>query len=187
MKIDFEEKILIPEGVKVEWKGNILCVEGPKGKVERELFHPSIQTKINDSGLFLYCKKATKREKTLLYAFNAHIKNMIKGVQKLFVYKLKACTGPPQSHFPAQISVKDNVFIVKNFLGEKYPRVLKIKASVSVKIDGNVITVESPDIESAGNTASNIELLTRISRRDRRIFQDGIYIIETPKGEIASQ
>ena len=50
--------------------------------------------------------------------------------------------------------------------------------NVNVKIEGDVIVIESTDKEAAGKTATNIEQLTRITDKDRRIFQDGIYVIE---------
>lgn len=180
MKEDIKYEIKISENVQAEQEKENLIVKGPKGEVKRKLFHPSIKLTIKNNNIILECKKATKREKALLNTFKAHVKNMLKGVQKPFVYKLKICSGPPQSHFPAQVSLKDSILSIKNFLGEKIPRELKIREDVKVNIQGNDITVESPNIESAGRTASEIESLTKIKRRDRRIFQDGIWIVEKP-------
>ena len=119
-------------------------------------------------------KKSTKREKKLIGTFVAHIKNMIQGVQSPFVYKLKICS----SHFPMSVSVSNNELVVKNFLGEKNPRISKFNPSVSVKIEGSEIIVESPDKELAGQVAARFEQLTRITNRDKRVFQDGIFIIQ---------
>ena len=52
------------------------------------------------------------------------------------------------------------------------------RASATVKVEGEKITVESCDKELAGKIASDIELLTSKSNRDLRVFQDGIYMIE---------
>ena len=104
----------------------------------------------------------------------AHIKNMIKGVSEGFVYTLKICS----SHFPMSVSVSGNKLEVKNYLGEKVPRVLNLVENVKVTINGEEVVVESSDKELAGQTAANIELLTRRSGFDRRVFQDGIYITE---------
>ena len=66
----------------------------------------------------------------------------------------------------------------KNFLGEKSPRTLTLKKNVSIKIEGDLIAIESPNKELAGQMASDIELLTAKANRDLRVFQDGIYMIE---------
>ena len=79
------------------------------------------------------------------------------------------------------VSVKNNEFIIKNFIGEKYPRVLKLDPAVKVKVDGEVVVVEASDIEVAGQTAGSIEKLSTRTGFDRRIFQQGIFIIEKPK------
>ena len=76
------------------------------------------------------------------------------------------------------VSVSNDRFIVKNFLGEKVPRTLKLKAGASVKVEGNLVVVESPSKETAGQVSADIEQLTRRTHYDGRIFQDGIWIIE---------
>ena len=45
-------------------------------------------------------------------------------------------------------------------------------------VQGELITVESPDIEIAGMVATKIEQSTRVRKRDRRTFLDGIFMIE---------
>lgn len=75
------------------------------------------------------------------------------------------------------VAVSKNELVVKNFLGEKVPRIIKLKENVTVKIEGEHIKIESPDKELAGQCAADIEKLTRRPGFDTRIFQDGIYII----------
>jgi large subunit ribosomal protein L6 len=38
------------------------------------------------------------------------------------------------------------------------------------------ITIEGIDIEEVGQTMSNLEQVTRVKKKDPRIFQDGIYL-----------
>jgi len=186
MKLEIIEEIELPQEVQAMRDGLFLIVKGPKGEVKRKMSHHNIEIKITGNKIVFHCKKSTKREKTAVYTLMAHLKNMIHGVQKPFVYKLKACSGPPASHFPMQITIANNTFTIKNFLGEKVPRILKLKQGVSVKINGTEITVESPDIEIAGATASELELATNIPNKDQRIFQDGIYIVEKPERDVAA-
>ena len=117
---------------------------------------------------------ATAKYKALEGAFRAHILNMFKGVQEPFVYKLKIT----YVHFPMTVKLEGKTFTVKNFLGSKRDKIAKLPEGVVVKIDGDIITVSSPDIELAGKTITLIEQTTRISNRDRRVFLDGIYLIE---------
>jgi large subunit ribosomal protein L6 len=176
MKQDLiEELIELPQGLKTTLVGHLLTIEGPKGKVERKL-NPEIGTEIKDNHIRLFAKKATKREKTTIGTFKAHIKNMVHGAQEGFTYKLKICSG----HFPMTVQVRGGEFIVKNYIGEKTPRVVKLKPGIDVKIEGENVIVSSPDREFAGQTSASIEKLTRRANYDKRVFQDGIYIIEKP-------
>lgn len=168
------EEVEIPAGVEFRVDGRVMSAKGKKGESQKELCHPRISVKVEGSKVVISAKKATKREKTNVCTFKAHIKNLIKGVQEGFVYKLKICSG----HFPISVSCTKDEFTVKNFLGEKMPRVLKLKPGASVKLQGDIVTVESTNKEHAGQTAASIERLTKIRNRDLRIFQDGIYITE---------
>jgi len=177
MKLNFKEKIEIPEKIEAQIDKGIVKIKGPKGEASKKLIDPKVDIKIEDKKIIFSAKKGTKREKRIIGTFKSHIRNLIKGVNEGHTYKLKICS----THFPMNASVKDNEFILKNFLGEKIPRKIKIEQGVKINIEGEEITVESPNKELAGQTAASIEQLCRITGRDRRIFQDGIYI--TKKSE----
>lgn len=172
MKEDIQEKIEFPKEIEINIVEGIFQVKGPKGEVSKKLLHPKIICEIKENTVLLFAKKATKREKTMIGTFKAHIRNMIKGVSEGHIYKSKICSG----HFPMNVSISGDEFIVKNFMGETIPRKLKLRKGVDVKIEGNDVVIESIDKELAGQTASSIEKLTKRPGFDKRIFQDGIYV-----------
>ncbi len=174
VKKTIQETITLPEGVTAEIKGKEVTIKGPKGELTRTILARKIDVKNENGGITLIAENATQKEKKLLYTYRAHIRNMITGVTEGYTYKLKICSG----HFPMSVAMKGNTLEVKNFIGEKVPRTLTIKEGVQVKINGDIIEVESINKELAGQTAGDIEKLTRRPGFDRRIFQDGIYIIE---------
>jgi len=171
---NFNQELEIPQGVQVKVDKGIFTVKGPKGELVRNLQSNKIEYKVENNKIHLNIKKASKKEKTLMYTMLAHLKNCFKGVTQGFVYKLAICSG----HFPMTVAYNNNELVVKNFIGESVPRKVKLSSDVSLKIDGKTIELTGIDIEKMGITASKIEKLTSRSGFDKRRFQDGIYITE---------
>lgn len=174
MKEKISEQVELPEGITGQVKDKEITLTGPLGSLTRSFHNPRILIKIESSKIIFSCDSATKREKKQINTDLAHVSNLIKGVQEGFIYKLKVCS----SHFPMSVSVSGTKFEVKNYLGEKVPRTLTLAENVNVSVNGDEVVVESTDKEMAGQTAANIELLTKRTGFDRRVFQDGIYIVE---------
>ncbi len=174
---NYVEEIEIPEGITVKLDNSLLSVKGPKGELKRKFFDPRIKISLNNNKIIFNIGIFTKKEKMQLGSFVAHIKNMLGGVKEAYVYKLKICSG----HFPMNVSVKGNEFIIKNYIGEKVPRVFKFNPAVKVLVEGEHVTVESSDIELAGQTACLIEQHSLRAGFDKRVFQQGIFITEKPK------
>ncbi len=177
MHQDIIEKVAVPKNVEIGVEGAMVRVKGGKGVCERRFAHPNIMLKMDGNNLIISAKKATKSEKTMINTFKAHIKNMITGASEGFEYRLKICS----SHFPMNVSIENKSVVIKNYIGEKTPRIAKILDNVSVNVEGDIIKVSGLDIESVGQTAANIEQATRRTGFDRRVFQDGIYMIATEK------
>lgn len=173
-KIDINEAIDILEGVTVTVDGKLVTCKGEKGELKREVLARGVTVAVEGNQVILKAENASLRDKKLLYTYKAHIKNLMQGAKEGFIYKLKICSG----HFPMSVNLKGDTFEIKNFIGEKVPRILKIKTGAEVKINGDVIEVSATDKEIAGQVAADIEKLTRRPGFDRRIFQDGIYITE---------
>ena len=57
---------------------------------------------------------------------------------------------------------------------------MDVEVEVKNKVD---VIVTGADIEKVGQTAANIERACRIRKRDRRVFQDGIYIVAKAETE----
>lgn len=174
MKQDLREELKVPEHTTIAIEGNLFTVKGQKGEVKRTFYNPKITARVIGDAVVFESKKATKQEKKLVKACIAHLKNMINGANQGHIYKLKICSG----HFPMTASVKGNVFELKNFYGESVPRTTTLPEGVDVKVEGQFIIIQGVDKAEASKAAALIELLTRRPGFDKRIFQDGIFIVE---------
>jgi len=180
MKRDLIKKIIIPQGVSAQVSGSKVSVKGMKGSLEKEFKIKKVKIEVKDDSIVLSSMKATKDEKRNMNSVAAHITNMIKGVDEGFEYELKVCA----SHFPMTVEKKGDKAYVKNFIGEKEPREVTIPKGAEITIDKEKIIIKSIDIEIGGQAAANFEKSTRITNRDRRVFQDGIYITKKPGREM---
>ncbi len=174
------QEIELPQSVSASVEGQLLAVKGPKGEAKRMMKQHSISIKVATNKIFLESKKNTKEDKKIINSLTAHVRNMIRGTMQNHGYILKICSG----HFPMNVGVSGNKLIVKNFLGEKVPRVLHLKEGADVKIEGELIHVTSTSKETAGQVSADIEQLTRRPGYDTRIFQDGIYVINKDGKEL---
>ena len=165
--------IKIPEGLTATKENDIITIKGEKGELSRTFSHPRIKINIKEDTIEVSGKNVIRKEKALIGTFVAHIKNMVKGLDKGFEYKMKTVF----SHFPIKTSVEGNEFIIQNFLGERSARRAEILEGVNIEIKGEDITVQGIDKEKVGQTVANIERATAVKRRDTRVFQDGVYRI----------
>jgi len=86
------------------------------------------------------------------------------------------------AHFPMQVTVEGDEVVIENFLGERAQRRTPIRGDTDVQIDGETVTLSGSDKEAVGQTAADIEQLTKVTDKDTRVFQDGVYIVEKPTG-----
>lgn len=180
MKREIFKEIEIPSGVEAEITGDTLRVKGLEGEISRKLGLKKVEIEKKEGKIIIGTKTATKNEKKMINSTVAHVNNMVNGVQEKFEYKLKVCF----SHFPISVDIKGKEVIIKNFLGEKVPRKMAIPSGVEVDLNKDIITIKSVDRELAGQTAANFETATRITNRDRRVFQDGIFLVNKPGRDI---
>jgi large subunit ribosomal protein L6 len=170
----YSQELTIPENVDIEVKEKKVKVKGPKGELEREFkLVAGIKIEKINSKIKVSSESERRKIKALVGTVAAHIKNMIDGVTKGFVYRLRIV----YSHFPITVKVEKDKILIQNFLGERTPRIAKIVGSTEVKVEGSDILVSGINLEEVSQTAANIEQACRIIGYDRRRFLDGIYLI----------
>jgi len=174
------KEIELPDTAIAVFDGQYLSVKGPKGEAKRYIKGRSVSIRVDNKKIIFESGRSTKEDKKMIGSLVAHVKNMIKGSAQGHNYILKICSG----HFPMNVSITGNRLTIKNFLGEKVPRVLQIKDGAEVKVDGDIIHITSISKETAGQVSADIEQLTRRPGYDTRIFQDGIYIINKDGKEL---
>lgn len=175
-----DKTVIIPEGVEAEVSGMKIIIKGSKGTLEKEFIHPMFFGKIKiekkDNEIKISAVSKSRKIKAMVGTIAAHAKNMIKGVTEGYTYKLKIV----YMHFPFTVKLDKNQVYVTNFLGGKAIRRAKIVGDAKVEIKGDEIMVTGINREEVGQTCGNLERATKISSRDRRVFQDGIFL--TSKG-----
>ena len=173
------KEIIIAEGATVELEGTKVKVSGGRGEIKREFkLGYGIVMKKSDNKVVISTESKERKAKALVGTIIAHIKNMMKGVNDGYAYKMKIV----YSHFPMTVKVEGNKVVTQNFMGERTSRSGKIIGNAQVKIEGQDVTVSGIDLEEVGATASNIELSCRIVGYDKRRFSDGIYLVSGKKG-----
>lgn len=170
-----ESRIAIPDGVTVSMDGNTFKVKGPKGELSRNFSHPRVNVAIDGDHVVVSCEYPRIKDKAMVGTFHAHVRNMFKGVTEGYTYKLKIVFN----HFPLKVVVnkKEKRVEVNNYMGGHATRYANIVGDVDVKISGSDVTVTGINIEDVGQTAANIERSTMRGGFDKRVFEDGIYIV----------
>jgi large subunit ribosomal protein L6 len=168
----------IPEDVSAEVDHLDLTVSGPNGEVTRRLWYPDVSVSVEDGHVVIASDTEDAKTTATMGTFESHVENMFHGVTEGWSYQMEVF----YAHFPMQVNVEGDEVVINNFLGEKAPRRTPIRGDTEVQVDGEEVTLSGPDKEAVGQTAADIEQLTRVTDKDTRVFQDGVYITEKPKG-----
>lgn len=176
MRKSYEVSVKILDGIDCKLLGNVLqCSKG--NSTLSKIFALNKASMSLEGGMIkITSSKANKKDIANVNSYVAHLNNMFRGLNERYVYEMEVSNV----HFPMTVKVDKNTLIISNFLGEKVPRKAKIIPGVEVKIEGTKIIVSSADIEKAGQTAANIEKASTVTKKDRRVFQDGIFITKKP-------
>ncbi|QLD84714.1 50S ribosomal protein L6 [Natronomonas halophila] len=171
------KEIDIPDEVTATMDHLDLSVEGPNGSVTRRLWYPDVSVSVEDGTVVIETEETNAKAEATVGTFASHIDNMFHGVTEGWEYGMEVY----YSHFPMQVDVEGDEVVIENFLGEKAPRRTTIRGDTEVTVDGEELTITGPSIEDVGQTAADIEQLTRVPDKDTRVFQDGVYITEMPE------
>jgi len=183
-----QEEIEIPSDISAEMNDNKeITLKGSNGEVTKDFSHiKRIDFSLEDDGngkkIVLSAPFPKTREISKAKTAKNLILNLIKGVQKTYTYKMKIV----YSHFPITVvppKKGDNKILIKNFIGERAPRVTYSVGDVSIKSDKEEVIVSGCDKEYVGQTCANIQLKCRIRDKDKRVFQDGIYVYSKSLGD----
>ena len=171
-------EIEIPDDVSAEVDHLELTVEGPNGSVTRRLWYPDVEVTVEDDAVVIAAEAEDAKTSATVGTFESHVANMIHGVTEGWEYTMEVY----YAHFPMQVSVEGDEVVIENFLGERAQRRTPIRGDTDVQIDGETVRLTGSDKEAVGQTAADIEQLTKVTDKDTRVFQDGVYIVEKPTG-----
>lgn len=140
--------VKVPSGVKINVNGQVVVVEGPKGKLS---FNLSERIALEKEGDVLNLKRPSdsKTDKALHGTSRAIINNMVTGVTKGFQKELEIRgVGYRGEQKGKSVSL---------LLGYSHPILFEPPAGVSVKMDGNVkVVVDGIDRQAVGQVAATI-------------------------------
>jgi large subunit ribosomal protein L6 len=143
-----KKPIIIPKDVKVENKDGLILIEGPKGKLSRQL-SDRMKLEIKDNLLFVQRVADTKLDRSLHGLTRALIANMIKGVTEGYLKQLEIIGVG----FRAQIQGNN----LNMQLGFSHPVNFPIPEGINIETPKQTqIVVKGIDKEKVGEVAAEI-------------------------------
>lgn len=188
----------IPEGVEINIKARVITVKGKLGELTRDFKHMPMECRVLKGSEFMepveegepeaaaalekdFVKVdlwfATRKQLACVRTVCSHIENMIIGVTRGFLYKMRFV----YSHFPINVSLAGDTVEIRNFLGERRVRKVKLMSGVKYLRSEDVkdeIQLSGIDITKVSLVAAQIQQNTNIRNKDLRKFLDGIYVSE---------
>ncbi|CAL8389263.1 unnamed protein product [Arctogadus glacialis] len=175
----------IPDNVEIKLKGRTVIVKGPRGTLRREFNHINLELSLlgkkNKKNKKLRVDKwwGNRKELATVRTICSHVQNMVKGVTMGFRYKMRSV----YAHFPINVVIQEGGALVeiRNFLGEKYIRRVRMRAGVGCALSTaqkDELVLEGNDVELVSNSAALIQQATTVKNKDIRKFLDGIYVSE---------
>ncbi|RIA98721.1 ribosomal protein L6, alpha-beta domain-containing protein [Glomus cerebriforme] len=176
------EEFSIPKDVKIKVKSRIVTVEGVRGTLTKNLRHIDLEIQVMKDKIRLVVWHGTRKHVACLRTVKAHIDNMIIGVTKGFEYKMRYV----YAHFPINVHITDDKkeVEIRNFLGEKVIRKVKMLDGVNIEISKDLkdeLILTGNDLENVSQSAANIQQSTTVKNKDIRKFLDGVYVSERGK------
>jgi large subunit ribosomal protein L9e len=183
-QINAVKTLKVAKGATVTIKNRKVTVTGPRGTLSRDFQHLRVDLRVEKKGDAQQVKCelwfGNRLQLATLRTALTHIDNMIQGVTKGFLFKMKYV----YAHFPINLVVsKDSKVVeVKNYLGEKMERVVTLlgdtTAKLSKDIDGtkDEITIQGSSLDAVSQSCANIQQIAKVNDKDIRKFLDGVYV-----------
>ena len=181
--VAIDEEVIVPKGISASLKDKIVTLKGKKGSFSQDFSHARlIDIKLIDNTFYLHADFPRKNVIAKTSTIKNLIKNMIRGVQEGYEYRMKIV----YSHFPITVDPpkgKKKEILIRNFIGERAPRVTKKIGDVKITANKEEVIVSGISKEHVGQTCANIQNLCKIREKDKRVFQDGVYVFKKMVGE----
>ncbi|CAE6412225.1 unnamed protein product [Rhizoctonia solani] len=175
------EELTIPDGVTVQIKSRLITVEGPRGKLVKNVRHVNMDIQLvkssKENQVTLAVWQGGRKHVACLRTIKSLIENMITGVTKGFRYKMRAV----YAHFPINCIIQEGgkKVEIRNFLGEKLVRHVAMLDGVTIsesKAQKDELILEGNDVQNVSQSAASIQGICRVRNKDIRKFLDGIYV-----------
>lgn len=182
MKTIYSSKTsVIPDNVEISVKSRVIVVKGPRGTLTRDFKHVSIDIQKyvdEETGktMLKFDMWSTPRKRiSSLRTISSAVENMITGVTKGFLYKMRFC----YAHFPINVALNGQTIEIRNFLGERRVRYVPLLDGVKYVRTNEVkdqIELSGNDITQVSLACARISQACAVKKKDIRKFLDGIYV-----------
>ena len=162
--------VVIPSGVKITLEGNHIAVEGPKGKLERDI-HPEIDVVIEGDVLTVTRPSDDKDHRSLHGLTRALINNMVVGVTTGFKKDLEIVGVGYRA------AKQGNNLVLT--VGYSHPVEMEPGEGITIEVPTpNRITINGIDKEKVGAFAANVRAVRPPEPyKGKGIKYDGEFII----------
>merc|ERR1712080_527884 len=172
--------VKVPEGLSASVKSRVVEVKGPRGSLTKSFKHLAVDIYMTDKDTIKVEKWFGKTKQiAAVRTVCSHITNMFQGVTKGYLYKMRAV----YAHFPINCAITEggSLIEVRNFLGEKFIRKVRMHPGVTVensKSQKDELILQGNSVDAVSQSAALIQQSTPVKNKDIRKFLDGLYVSE---------